>query len=111
MQHNYRFVILTGNIHKIAENIDIQRVDSHSNLNSIRIRPKTSMLYMYHYFNINIYKEAWKKDQQHRDMHYIIEVTKEEEDRITTLLVLGLELFNILKDMYGVFPLNGYVNE
>lgn len=111
MEHNYRFVILTGNIHKIAKNSDVIVLDSHPNLNSIRVRPKATMLKMYHYFDINVFNDTWKRDQQHRDMHHIIEVTKEEEDKITTLLVLGLELFNILKDMYGVFPLNGYVDE
>lgn len=110
MNHDYLFVLLEGNINRIIDYINPVKLNNYSSLR-IRTKPKAKYTHMYHAIDKEKLMKIWVEKPNQIQLYHVINLTKEEEDKILALLVLGLELFNILKDMYGVFPLNGYVDE
>lgn len=89
MKHNY--AILTGSIDSILENVDMPQL---MNSDCIRIRNHNTSLFKYH---------AVPQHKLNLDSHYLINIDKDTELKILSLISIGMDLFDAANLVCNMF--------
>lgn len=89
MKLNY--AILTGSIYNILENVDMPHL---MNSDCIRIRNHNTSLFKYH---------AVPLHKLNIDSHYLINIDKDTELKILTLISIGMNLFDAANLVCNIF--------
>lgn len=89
MKHNY--AILTGSINNILENVDMPHLmDS----DCIRIRNNNTSAFKFH---------AVPQHKVNIDSHYLINIDKDTELKILSLISMGMDLFDAANLVCNIF--------
>lgn len=96
MNHEYEFVFLIGNINKLVEHI---KPRTFSDCDGLRVKIKGTNLFKYHAMNYKELQIGFLYNPERRQLYNILYLTEEQENKILTLLILGLELIDIVKNI------------
>lgn len=96
MNPDYQFVFLNGNVQKLIDHIEPTTFSDHDGLR-VDIRP--SITIRYHAMSYTSLQIGFLYNPERRQLYNILYLTKEQENKILTLLVLGLELIDIVKNI------------